>query len=243
MTEGKAPRKVPVGLTIATAISLAILLSLGAWQMKRLAWKEDLLARIAALQAAPAQPIAPALARKAKGEDVDFTRVEADCPGLATAPWVELYALRDGQAGVRLISACKLSGAAYASVLVDRGFVGDTVSARPPRDAANLAPFHVVGVLRSPDKPTFVTPPNDLKGGLWYSRDVAAMARRLGAGTAAPVFLFAETATNPEWKALIPAPVPAEIPNRHLEYALTWFGLAGALLAVYAAMLWRRWKS
>jgi surfeit locus 1 family protein len=69
------------------------------------------------------------------------------------------------------------------------------------------------------------------------------MAQRLGAGTAAPVFLFAETATNPAWKALIPAPVPADIPNRHLEYALTWFGLAGALLAVYAAMLWRRWKS
>ena len=39
------------------------------------------------------------------------------------------------------------------------------------------------------------------------------------------------------------APVPADIPNRHLEYAITWFGLAAALVAVYAAMLWRRWKN
>jgi surfeit locus 1 family protein len=236
-------RKVPIGLTLATAIALAILIGLGVWQVQRMAWKQDLLTRIAALQAAPPQAIGPVLAREAAGEDVNFTRVAVDCPGLASAPYVELYALREGQAGVRLISACKLSGAAYGAVLVDRGFVIDTISARPPKDPANIDPFHLVGVLRTPDKATFVTPKNEVTGNRWYSRDVAAMARQLGVERPAPVFLFAETATNPQWKALIPAPVPAEIPNRHLEYALTWFGLAGALLAVYAAMLWRRWKS
>ena len=51
---------------------------------------------------------------------------------------------------------------------------------------------------------------------------------------------MAETATNPDWKGLIPAPIPADIANRHLEYALTWYGLAAALLGVYAAMLFRR---
>jgi surfeit locus 1 family protein len=87
-----------------------------------------------------------------------------------------------------------------------------------------------------------VTPKNQPDRNVWYSRDVPAMARALGVAAPAPVMLMAETSTNPEWKALVPAPLPAEIPNRHLEYALTWFGLAGALLAVYAAVLWRRWK-
>ena len=53
---------------------------------------------------------------------------------------------------------------------------------------------------------------------------------------------MAETPTNPEWAALVPAPIPAEIANRHLEYALTWYGLAAALLGVYAAMLLRAFR-
>ena len=63
------------------------------------------------------------------------------------------------------------------------------------------------------------------------------------AALAAGLILMAETSTNPDWKALDPQPLPAEIPNRHLEYALTWFGLAAALACVYAATLWKRWKS
>ena len=128
-------------------------------------------------------------------------------------------------------------------MLVDRGFVGDDISARPPVDASVLAPIQVTGVFRAPEKASFVTPPNDQAANHWYSRDIAAMAAVLKADRPAPMFLMAETATNPEWKALIPAPLPADIPNRHLEYALTWFGLAAALVGVYAAMLWRKWKA
>ena len=51
---------------------------------------------------------------------------------------------------------------------------------------------------------------------------------------------MAETASNPEWAALKPAPIPTDIPNNHLSYAITWFGLAAALVGVYAALLWRR---
>jgi surfeit locus 1 family protein len=239
MTDAK-PR-FPIGLTIATAIALAILVALGAWQMERRAWKEDLLARIAALQAAPALPLGQVLASARGPEDLSFVRVRADCPGLATAPFLQLYGLREGQAGTRLISACALDGG--RSILVDRGFVADTVSARPPVDSAAQAPMTVEGVLRAPDAATFVTPANQPNANQWYSRDIAQMAAQLGATNPAPVFLMAETSSNPEWKALIPAPLPADIPNRHLEYALTWFGLAGALACVYAAMLFRRLKS
>lgn len=240
MTEARpaaAPR-FPVGLTIATAIGLAILISLGVWQLQRLKWKEGLLAHIAALQSAPAVDIGPVLDAQAAGRDVDFTRVRAVCPGIGGAPFLELYGLREGQAGARLISACAVPSARYRTVLVDRGFVPDSVAARPRVDAGSAAPQEVIGVLRKPDKPSFVSPKNQPTR--WFTRDVAAMAAALKAPAPAPVFLFAETATNPEFKALVPAPVPTDIPNRHLEYAITWFGLAAALAGVYAAVLFRR---
>ena len=66
------------------------------------------------------------------------------------------------------------------------------------------------------------------------------MAQALNVQRPAPLFLMAETSTNPDWKALNPAPLPSEIPNRHFEYALTWFGLAAALAGVYVAVLWKK---
>ena len=225
--------RVPIGLTVVTAISLAILVALGAWQLERLAWKQDLLAHIAALQSAPARPIDQVLTTDAR---LDFARVTAVCPGLATAPYVKLYSLVEGKIGVRLISACVLATGPYGSVLVDRGFLAETVTERPNQSASTV-PTPVTGVLRQPDQANFVTPApqNDQ----YYSRDVAAMAKALKVERPAPVMLYAETSTNPELKGLLPMAVPAEISNRHMEYALTWFGLAAALLGVYVAVLVR----
>lgn len=231
----------PVGLTVAVGIALVILIGLGTWQLQRLAWKEGLLRRIAALQSAPAQPIGPVLDRVAQGADADFTRVTATCPGVATAPYIELYSLREGQAGSRLISACRVDSSKYRTVLVDRGFVADTVSARPSVDPAATAPLQITGVLRKPEPGNAFSPPNTPTR--WFVRDLPAMAAALKAPDVAPLTLMAETTTNPDWRALIPAPIPADIPNRHLEYALTWYGLAAALLGVYAAMLFRRRKN
>lgn len=237
MTTDAKPR-FPFGLTIATAIAFAILIALGSWQLQRLAWKQDLLDRIAALQAAPAQPLDAVLARVGQGGDADFTRVRATCLGIAVAPFVELYTVRDGQAGVRIISACATGDARFPSILVDRGYVADSVSARPPVDLADTTPLSVVGVLRAPGAGNAFSPPNTPR--LWFTRDLAGMAAALKAPTPAPLVLMAETSTNPDWAALVPAPVPSQIANRHLEYALTWYGLAAALLGVYAAMLLRR---
>ncbi len=239
MTTEPEQRRVPIGLTIATLVALAILVWLGVWQLQRLAWKEALLAHIAALKTAAAQPMATVLSSKA---NPDLTRVKVTCSGLGSAPYLELYSVREGGAGARLISACRLSAGPFASVLVDRGFVSDKISARPRIDPSDQRPFEVVGVLRTPDQPTFVTPKNNLAANHWYSRDLPAMARALGVTSPAPVTLMAETSTNPEWKALDPTPLPPEISNRHFEYALTWFGLAAALACVYAATLWKRWR-
>lgn len=235
-------RRLPPGLTAATAVAFAVLVGLGVWQLQRLAWKRDVIARIEAAQTAPAVPLLDVLKAGAAGEDVSYRKVVAVCPGLSTAPYVELYALMDGKMGSRLISVCRLEGAPYGSILVDRGFVQDIISARPPEDPADMRPTGVRGVLRLPDDPVPMAAKDDPAHRRYFTRAVGPMAEKLGAENPAPWFLMAETSTNPEWLALKPAPLPVNVANRHLEYALTWFGLAVVLLGVYAAMLRGRFK-
>ena len=198
-----------------------------------------------ALYEAPGHPLA--LPRQLDAQEI---RAEAKAhydkwfPDAAYCLQLAEYAIRDGQAGSRIISACATGEPSHPTVLVDRGFMADTISARPPVDPANRTPVEVTGVLRLPDRPSLFTVRNDPAAGRWFSRDAAAMAAALKApAPAAAAFLMAETATNPELRSLVPAPIPAEISNRHLEYALTWFGLAAALVGVYAALLLSRRKS
>lgn len=235
-------KRLPLGLTAAAAIALAILVGLGVWQLQRLAWKREVLTRIEAAQTAQATPLNEVLKAGAAGEDVDYRKVVAICPGLSSAPYAELYALMDGQMGSRLISVCALEGAPYGSILVDRGFVADTISARPPEDPSDIRPIGVRGVLRSADDEPVIATADDPAHRRFYTRRTQTIAAHLKAPNPAPWFLMAESSSNPEWLALKPAPLPVKVSNRHLEYALTWFGLAGVLLAVYAAMLRGRGK-
>lgn len=247
-TEPVPRRRFPLGLTLATVVGLAILVSLGLWQVQRLAWKEALLARVARLETTAAVDLVPVLKSAASLEDLDMVRVRLECPGLSSAPFVELYGLKDGDAGRRLVSACALGEGPYASILVDRGFIPDSVTERPAVRAEagaavpGAAQDAVTGILRIPDRPNRFTPAADPGKGLWFARDIPGMAAGLGAVRPAPVMLMAETSTNPDFKALVPSPVPAAISNRHLEYALTWFGLAAALAGVYAARLRKHYR-
>jgi surfeit locus 1 family protein len=223
-------RRFPIGLTVASAMAFAILVGLGVWQVQRLQWKTALLADVAAARTAPVRPLAEVLASPHPA----WRRVSLDCAGLATAPFIELQTIVDGRPGSRLISACAIPG---GSILVDRGFVDAERSARPPVTTSSK-PVAVVGVLREGDKGSAFTPPPS--HGHFFSRDLAAMAAALKAANSAPYFIAAETETTPGFDALKPVPIPGDIPNRHLGYIITWFGLAGALACVYAAMLAKR---
>lgn len=231
----------PIALTVATALALVVLGGLGVWQVQRLHWKEALLARVAALQTAPPEPLDAVLRRIKDHVNVDMVRVQADCPDIETTPFIKLYAVRDGEAGFRIITACKLAGdGEFGAILVDRGFVAQEEAGKVVPGERLNGP--VVGVLRRGDQRNFVTPDNSPASDLWYWRDVPAMSKALGSAGAPPVFLMLERPA-PKGFGPTPAPLPTDIPNRHLEYALTWFGLAGAMLAVYAAMLWRRFRT
>ena len=232
----KASGRPGLHTAVLVLLCLAILISLGVWQLQRLRWKEDLLRRVAALQTAPARPLEAVLRA---GGDLDYVRVRFDCADLEKRPTLRLFSVREGVAGYRLITACPATGGRYASILVDRGFASLEQAAAAGQPGRTALPGPVVGVLRAGDRANFVTPPNKQAENLWYSRDVQAMAAALQALTPAPVYLMVERPA-PQSGLPVPAPLPIDIPNRHFEYALTWFGLAASLIGVYAAMLLRR---
>lgn len=224
----EAPKKAgfPFGLTIATLVAFAILCGLGAWQVKRLHWKEDLLARIERLKTAPAVPIAAVMARAGKGEDIAWTRVSVDCAPDKPQTLPLVYGVRDGDIVWRATAICRTSAAGYGAILLDLGVVRALTGQSAPAPLALAAPAQAVGVLMAPKS----------LGG-----DRAATVARFATDRPAPYILMVESST-PAVPGVTPAPLPAEISNRHLEYALTWFGLAVTLLFIYAAMLWRRMR-
>lgn len=228
-------RRFPWILTVLTVAALVLLIGLGLWQVERLKWKEGL---IAASEAAAAKPPAPLDQVLAEG-DLEFRKALIVCPGLASAPYVELQSIHEGEAGVRLISACKPVGMAF-SLLIDRGFIADGVSARP-RVVETTLPLVLIGEFRRFDPPGGMTPTP--ANGRFYGRDTAAMAKALKVeGPVRPEAVFAVTPTNPEFAALRPSAPPAAFSNNHFGYALTWFGLAIALAGFYVALLRRRTK-
>ena len=243
MTEPAAARRerFPIVLTLIVLVMLAILAALGVWQLQRLKWKENLLRQIAALEAAPARPLGSVLTLQKSGHDEAFTRVATPCPDVETRPVLRLFSVAEGGvAGYRLITACPLpAGEAYGSILVDRGFVAQLGDDQAHDIPGQPITAPVVGVLRGGGERSFVTPRNQPAQNQWYWRDVAAMGKALHARDPAPLYLMLESPAPPSGQPR-PSPLPPNIPNNHLGYAITWFGLAGALLGVYLAMLFRK---
>lgn len=230
-------RRFPILPSLLVLVAFAFLIGLGVWQVKRLRWKTDLLHRIALLQTAPATPIVPVLEQAPSV--FNYTRVRLDCPEVETTPVLRLYSVYQGLAGYRLITACRLTSGSYANILVDRGFVA-TPGAEVPRPIPGVRISEpVVGVLRAPEPKALVTAGNQPDQNLWYWRDLPAMARALNAPNPAPAFMMLESPAPASGEPR-PAPLPLNIPNNHLGYAITWFGLAAALVGVYLARLLRK---
>jgi surfeit locus 1 family protein len=246
-------RRVSVLGLVFVALGVAILVSLGVWQLQRRVWKETLLARIEALKDSPPEPLNVVFNRVRDGGELDFVRVAARCEGLGEGA-AHLFAMRpDGSPGWRQIGACRLSGSPYGAILVDLGF--ETLPAAPgaiPEPAAQPvtlpAGVAVTGVLRAPEpkawwsglvsRTSAAQGAGGTDGARFLARDIPAMAVALGAARPAPVMLSLETPLA--GPTLQPAPLPTDIPNRHLEYALTWFGLAAALVVFTLVRLFAR---
>jgi surfeit locus 1 family protein len=200
-------------------IGAAVLVSLGVWQLQRLAWKEAILADIAArIEAAPVTlPEAP------DPQADRYLPVVAEGAFTGQALRV-LVSQKEIGAGYRIVEVFQAGG---RRVLVDRGFVG--VEAKVVLDTTKAT---VTGNLHWPDEVDSYTPVPE--GDLWFARDVPAMAQALGTE---PVLIVAREDTG---GGIAPLPVDtAGIPNNHFGYAVQWFGLAAVWLGMTLFYLWR----
>ena len=205
-------------------VGVAILVSLGSWQIRRLAWKTEILAAIAARLEAPPVPV-PAVA----GPEADrYLRVRASGEILPGEIHVYTSAPPRG-VGYRVIVPLRLADG--RSLLLDRGFVPiDEKGA-----ARHLGAITVEGNLDWPrETDSLFTAAPDLVKNIWFARDVPAMAAALGTE---PLLLVTSASDDPA--APQPLPVTVNLPNDHLGYALTWFGLALVWAGMTVYLLWR----
>ncbi len=203
-------RKILFPLILGIA-GCAVLISLGLWQVDRLAWKQDILKDInTRLEAAPG-PLSFDVTEAAD----EYSRVTLT----GTPTGVELHVLVSGTAagtGYRVISALQTRD---GSILLDQGLLALDNKDAPPL----TAPMQITGTLLWPDDVNSNTPDPDLDKNIWFARDIAAMADAL---QTAPLMVVTTT-TAPADPRLTPLPVTtANIKNDHLEYAITWFLLA-----------------
>jgi len=235
---------------IACLIGVAILVSLGVWQIERLGWKEALIARVESRLGAP--PVA------APGPEewprLDLTEAEYQ-PVTVTGRYRNadevhvVYTLtspKGPQGGIGYQVYTPFTTDAGWTLFVNRGFV--------PRDRKDPArrpdgqidgETTVVGLLRKPSGRSWFTPADDPAGNAWFSRDpvLFAAARSLPAASVAPYLIDAR------FDPALPGGLPqggetiVSFPNNHLQYVVTWFGLAIALVGVFIAFARSRLKA
>lgn len=220
------------GVTIAVTILFAILIGLGVWQLQRLHWKEGLLAAIDhSLHAAPLRIDGKVFVLE--GPPTPYIRVT----GRGTFDYAKeayLFASdREGDPGYHVIVPFTLvNGQVY---LVDRGYVPKEKLVPSTRSQGQISGIQTVtGLTRVNDGPGLFTPPPDPAHRIWFSRDAAAIARADGIHLAYTGMIEADAAPNPgSWPK--GGQTIIDIPNNHLQYAITWFLMAAALLGVYLA--------
>ncbi len=209
-------------LLIFGVAGLGVLISLGVWQVQRLAWKKDVLAEIDTRIAA--DPVDLPATVSAELNKYLPVAISGDMePGEIHV----LVSVKQVGAGYRIIQSFSTED---RTILVDRGFVPTT---EKQTERLN-GPMTVTGNLHWPDEIDSYTPEPDIDANIWFARDVPNLAAALGAE---PILLIARSETDP---GITPLPVDtAGIPNDHLQYAITWFGLALVWAAMTGYFLWR----
>ena len=210
-------------LLIFGIAGLAVLLALGSWQVRRLAWKQGILAQIE--QRAAADPVA----MPAAPDPVADKYLPVRTTGMIEPGEIHvLVSRKQVGAGYRIIAPFLLPDG--RRILLDRGFVV-TDQKQTPRA---LGAVDVTGNLHWPQEIDSYTPDPDTAGNIWFARDVPVMAAAL---TTEPILLVARSSTD---AGVTPMAIDmGGIPNDHLQYAITWFSLALIWAAMTIFFLWR----
>jgi surfeit locus 1 family protein len=217
--------------TFSALAGLLVLLGLGTWQVERLQWKEVVIAERAQQLAAPPEPL-PAVAENWR--TFDFRRVSV--AGQFRHDLEQLFGAFaiDGQLGHHVLTP--LIRPDGAAVLIDRGWVpADKAHPAARREGQVEGEVRLSGIARyrSGDRPGWFRPDNQPDADLWFWYDLPALEEATGLELL-PVVVEADASVNPG-NLPIGGQTRTELPNNHLQYAITWYGLAAVLAAVYVA--------
>jgi surfeit locus 1 family protein len=219
-----------------------ILVSLGVWQLHRLAWKETLIAEIATRSKTPPQPLPkPSEWKSLAPADYAYRHVEFAGRYENDKEALVFYGAGPQDLGPGYLVLTPLRLDSGAIVIVNRGFVPDALKAKSARAAGEIeGEAHVIGLMRPPQTRNLFTPADEPDNNIYFTRDPAAIAAHFGLAPTAPFVVDADAMPMPGgWPK--GGTTEIDIPNNHLSYALTWFGLAVGLLAVFIAYLRAHW--
>jgi len=247
-TGQSAPARGVFGLAVIALIMVSVLASLGVWQLRR---KDEKHALIAALtERLAAAPVAlPAVAQwpaLTPAHD-EFRRVTFTAT-LESKPDAMVYssgsAVRDDVTGPGTWTFIPARLADGRSVVINAGFVQNTMQDRAQQDRAvkpliTGTPIAFTGYLRFPEAAGTLTPHGDSGKRLWFTRDVPSMAQALGWGEIAPFYLDLES-PRPASGIPKPGPLHVRLKDDHLQYAITWFGLALVVAGAFIAWVIQR---
>ena len=243
---GTAGKRFNPVLAVLALLLIVLFAGLGTWQVVRLQWKLDLIARVEArVHAAPVAP--PPAARwagiTAATDEYRHVVLRGTYLYDLTTP---VQALTEQGSGYWLLTPlCTVDG---QIIIVNRGFIPSDLGAptryaphragpAPCSGAATAAATTITGLLRISEQGGAFTRNNDPAGNRWFVRDIRAIAAARGVPQAAPFFVDAAANRNPADSPDRPAGglTVVHFPNSHLAYALTWYALA---LMVGGAWWW-----
>lgn len=252
-------RFVRAGLVLPTVFALgalAILCGLGTWQLQRMHWKRDLVALMASRISGPELGVGQIAAldcfKPAPAADTCEYRNVRLKGRFRHEDERHVFIALDGRGGGSsgpgfwVFAPLELDGAEGRSIYVNRGFTPQALKAPAQRREGQVGGVvEITGVLRRPEPRGTFSAGNDAQRNIWFVRSPAEFegAGAPRAGMARDVYVE-QTSPNPA--AGVPpfvVPLRLELPNRHLEYAMTWFGLAATLIGVYIAFVVGRLKA
>jgi surfeit locus 1 family protein len=223
-------------------IVLGTLVALGTWQLERKGWKEALVAELDRKLAAPPAELPPRERwPKLDAATDEFRRVTFAAefiPGEEALVYSSGSSLRPDVTGPGYWVFAPARVADGSIIVVNRGFVPE--GRQDPSTRAEGKPsgaVQIVGAMRWPEARGMFTPPDQPAKSLWFARDPAAMAAAKNWGAIAPFYVDQEA---PPAHGSLPkvGPLKPSLPNNHLQYAVTWYGLALVML-ISALFFWR----
>jgi surfeit locus 1 family protein len=229
-----------IGLLIPALVAFLVLIGLGTWQLQRKAWKEGLIAALDAQLAAPPVALPPPAAWPSLDQQTaEYRRVNLSV-AFDNAKEALVFAAPSAfrpdvtSPGYWVFTPGRLAEGGV--VLVNRGFVPEGRQNPISRPEGQLSgPLQIVGVMRWPEGRHWFTPNDEPAHNLWFSRDPEAIAAAKGLGSVAP-FYIEQASPAPPGGLPQPGKLVVKLPDNHLQYALTWYGLAIVLAVTFS--LW-----